>query len=71
MIERSRGKILFICDGDGGTCGEEFQTDSSEFNAALEELKMEPEETQWASIKQQGEWKHFCSECKVNEEFED
>lgn len=59
-IERSRGKILFVCDGDGGTCAEELQTDETDIQSAVAVLKAGEE---WAIVYEDGTYYHYCGAC--------
>lgn len=57
MLERTKGNIEFECD----CCGEVLDTNTQEFNEALDTLWNEG----WISKRSVGDgWAHFCPECK-------
>jgi hypothetical protein len=60
-IERVGGRIAFVCDGDGGSCGETLQTETANFNDAIQVLRSN--EDGWVAVKEDGEWEHLCPEC--------
>lgn len=62
-IERQRGMVVFVCDGEGGTCGEEFHTDQVEFEDALQVLQTTGRDEGWTVSKESGEWEHICGDC--------
>lgn len=63
---RSRGNIVFECDG----CGDEIDTGEKQFDAALEAFKLDPEGQNWLSINTTGDWEHFCVKNGCREEQE-
>ena len=55
-VERYRGDIFFVCD----ECGDELDAYTSDFNEALEVLKMNG----WEYVRgQDGEYEHYCPTC--------
>lgn len=55
-IERQYGKVIFICD----ECSDEFDTDTKNFDEALQILK---DEDEWLITKEGEEWIHICPDC--------
>lgn len=49
--------ITFECD----QCGDEFPTDSDDFQAALAEAK----DACWRPVCEGGEWLHLCPDCHL------
>ncbi len=67
-IDRYRGKVIFVCDGEDGTCGESFETNEAQFDDAVAKFRVEGEEADgWTKTKVSGEWEHFCPECSKTE----
>ena len=71
-IERNRwgfdGEITFECD----QCGEECNTEESDFHSALKKMKAEG----WKAQKVGGDWEHICPGCQdddndIEEDFKD
>lgn len=56
MTDRQKGSIFFSCDG----CCEVLDTDTKEFDEALERLRSE----EWKSRRNGKEWSHYCPGCK-------
>lgn len=50
--------IVFICD----ECGEELETETSNFQHALETLRANG----WRNVKGKNSWEHYCPECEQN-----
>lgn len=53
---RDHGKIIFECD----SCTANLETDSSNFDIALEELWRH----NWRSYRRNGTYEHRCSDCE-------
>lgn len=59
MLDRQKGKYVVECDGPG--CSEVLDTEMSDFGSAREVMR----EQDWKSVKRtDGEWAHFCPDCK-------
>lgn len=57
-LERQHGKIIFTCDD--GKCHESLDTDTRNFDEALEMLKSE----EWKTYKNKdGSYTHICPTC--------
>jgi Fe2+ or Zn2+ uptake regulation protein len=56
MLDRQKGNIVFQCD----ECGEVLETNTNDFDSARNLLKRE----RWAVEKIDGEWEHYCSNCR-------
>jgi hypothetical protein len=59
MLDRVKGEIVWVCDGDG--CDEVLETGTDDFEQARGELRAE----RWDTRKVDGEWNHYCPGCKV------
>ena len=55
-VERQDGIVIFECDN----CGEELDTDETEFVDALDVLREEG----WKAFKVSGDWVHHCGDCR-------
>lgn len=55
MLDRIHGKIVFACDG----CGDDLETDMSDFGDALGELRG----AGWRARKVGDVWCHYCGGC--------
>lgn len=57
MIKRTiDGMIAFICD----ECGEELETDTSNFQHAMQTLRA----SKWRNVKNENGWEHYCPDCE-------
>jgi hypothetical protein len=60
-IDRIKGKIVFTCDD----CGIAYvETDESDFESALEVFRSDDEGQNWETVKEEGEFKNYCTDCK-------
>ena len=60
-IKRFRGLIIFECD----ECGEEIETNESDFQAAINVFRNDPEGEKWESNQDgKGSWSNYCPDCK-------
>lgn len=48
--------VIFECD----SCGEEFDTETTAFDEAVQALKDE----EWWFVKEGRQWSHYCPGCK-------
>ena len=56
-IEKQHGHVIFICD----ECGDDFNTDETDFLEALQAVKDEGWLVQRNN--EDTEWMHICNEC--------
>lgn len=50
--------IVFECDD----CGEELNTETEDWNEAIEQMRTE----EWRAVKSYDEWEHYCPDCKAD-----
>lgn len=62
-VDRSFGDIVFRCDA----CGEELETNESDFSEALRELRR----AGWKAEKVDGYWEHTCDACGCENDLDD
>jgi len=56
MMDQQKGNFVFECD----PCGETLETNTANFNAALNMLKREG----WKARKIDDVWTHKCEKCQ-------
>jgi ribosomal protein L37AE/L43A len=59
-VERFRGKVIFSCN----ECGDQFETEETDWNTALAVFQNDPVGEQWETINDNGTWEHYCKDCK-------
>jgi hypothetical protein len=57
MLDRQKGNIVIQCDG----CDDVIETNQADFGVAMNMLRR----AGWRARKSDGEWKHYCTECPI------
>lgn len=61
-INRFRDEIYMDCDGAG--CSVSLSQYTDEGNDGFNDLLREAKEQGWKSVRENGEWAHYCPDCQ-------